>query len=388
MASTKKLEWWIDEREYHHFREFVEEKHGVIALCFPSEVVQAMRAFIDKDRAAGVEVELRELENVVADSFDDYSRRRSSYGQHIPDDFGSGETVKIRCEVPASLKEEFSIYIDENSEWGYGEALARAMNAYRDGGREQRLSDMLAEITDTLQNAEPTTTENDTASKPYTVEEKLAAIRSDLAESSGVDSAYEIAALTRDDIVGPIHEYCSKGGNETASDRTVSDYIDRVTDDLGLTQHPQKDELYTKDTDLDGPAFEYRDFSNLTTEQRVEAVRAKLLKKAKGRGCAQATAATIRDEFFDGEPSDSVAHDLRERAAECEGFGTRTTEGGVEAVKVNIVDVEDEGLLRAAGITPPSEIRAEADDEMHALMNAQVATDGGRDIDSQDGDSE
>ena len=384
MASTKKLEWWIDEQEYHHFREFVEEKHGVIDLCFPSEVVQAMRAFIDKDRAADVEDELRELEDVVADSFDGYSRRRTSFGSHVSDDFGSGETVKIRCEVPAILKEEFSIYIDENSEWGYGEALARAMNAYRDGGREQRLADRLAEITDTLQNDEPATAESDTDAKPYSVEDKLAAIRSDLADSSGVDSADEIAELTRADLVDPIHDYCAKGDNETASDRTVSDYIERITADLNLTQHPMNDRLYIKDADLDGPAFEYREYADLSTGQRVEAVRVKLLKKAKARGYAQATAATIRDEFFDGAPSESVAHDLRDRAAECEGFGRRTSEGGENAVKVDVVNVVDETLLKAADIEPPSEIEAEADAEMAAIMEAQVVTDGGRDIPKED----
>ena len=381
MSATKKLEWWVDKREYEHFRTFVEEKHGVIDLCFPSEIVQAMRAFIDKDQAADVESELRELEDAVADSFDDYSRRRrSSYGQHPPDDFGSDETVKIRCEVPAVLKEEFSIYIDEHSEWGYGEALARAMNAYRDGGREQRLADTLAGITDALQDETEITTESDTDAKPYSIEDKLAAIRSDLANESGVDSADEIAELTRADLIEPIHEYCAKAGNETASDRTVNDYIDRVTADLGLTQHPANDELFVKDADLDGPAFEYREYADLSTEQRVEAVRVKLLRKAKGRGCAQATAATIRTEFFDGEPAESVAHDLRDRAAECEGFKDGTARSSETVVKVDVADVTDEELLKAADIEPPSEIHAEADAEMDALMNARVATDGGRDI--------
>lgn len=386
MSSTKQLEWRIDSREYERFREFVGEKHGVVALCFPSEVTQAMRAFIDKDRAADVEERLDALEDVLADSFAGYSRRRRSSDPLAADDLGGEDTTKIRCEVPAELKEEFAIYVDENSEWGYGEALGRAMNAYRDGGREQRLADQLDAMTvaveavdvDAQDTDQGTESDDESESRPYSKEEKLEEIRRDLAEANRKDSAEEIQQLPRKQIVQAIHRYCSQEPDEPASDRTVNNYLGRIKEELELTDDPQNDVLLIKDDGMDGPAFEYKDFANLSTEERVEAVRVKLLQKAdSGRG-GQVSAADIQTEFFGGEPSDSVAHDLRNRAAEAEGFAVRTARDGVKTVRVNIPEVSDESLLDAAGLVDHQATEAEAAAEMDALMNAQqVRTDGG-----------
>lgn len=395
MSSTAKLEWWIDSREYELFREYVEEKHGVIALCFPSEVLQAMRAFIDKDRAADVEDKFATLEDALADSLPGYSRRRKSSGPLATDDLGEDDTTKIRCEVPAKLKEEFAIYVDEHSEWGYGEALGRAMNAYRDGGREQRLADALdamtaavesvdAENIETTQNNESDQDQesDETETRPYSREKKIEAIRCDLAEEYGKDSAEEIEQLPREQIVQAIHRYCSQDPEKDASDRTVSDYLSHITDELELTDHPQNDVLLIKDAELDGPAFEHKSYDALTTEERVEAIHVKLLREVDRNRRYQVAASDIQTGYFDGDPSDSVAHELRNRAAEAAGFGVRTARDGVQKLKVDLADVTDESLLETAGLSNQRNAEVEAAAEMDVLMDAEVATDGGTDLGS------
>lgn len=75
-----------------------------------------------------------------------------------------------------------------------------------------------------------------------------------------------------------------------------------------------------------------------------------------------------------------MAHNLRNWAAEADGFGVRTARDNVKKVYVNVSEVSDKSLREAAGITDRREATAEATAEMDALMNAQVVTDGGRDM--------
>lgn len=106
-----------------------------------------------------------------------------------------------------------------------------------------------------------------------------------------------------------------------------------------------------------------------------------ILAIAKPEPVAQVSAADIKSEFFDGEPSESVAHDLRNRAQEAEGFGGRTGGDEKKKVYVDINEFTDKDLLEAAGMTTPNEkeeIEDKAKDEMDALINAQLVADGGR----------
>lgn len=385
MSSTQRLQWWVDEHEYERFREFVAEERGVAGLCFPSAVRDAMRAFIDKDRAALVEETIDTFEDVLADSLDGYSRRRTSTDPLVKDDLGGEDTKKVRCKVPTALKEEFAIYVDENSEWGKGEALGRAMNAYRDGGREQRMVDRLENMMASVESVD--TAQNDESeSKPYSKEEKIEAIRTDILdrwpepveEIEEIDGMIPMAWFTES-----IDRWCTRGDREQATDRTRNKYLDLVADEFGL----YRDGPNFIVGEPDGLAFERRSYDALSTEERVEAVHVHLLRNADARHGAQVSAAGIRDDIFDGKPHDSVANDLRKRAAEKEGFGTRKAGGGDKTVYVSISKVSDERLLEAAGLLEQRRAKEQAQAEWSDYDQAEpVRSDGGRVRDTSGGE--
>lgn len=376
MSSTEKLEWWVDSREYELFREYVEEKHGVIGLCFPSEVVQAMRAFIDKDRAAAVEDELTALEDALAGTLPGYSRRRRSLDPLAKDDLGGEDTKKVRCEVPAALKEEFAIYIEEHSEWGKGEALGRAMNAYRDGGREQRLADRLEEMTAAVESSDidardaAQNDESDDEKNPYSVDDKLEAIRDDILDRwpEPVDELGEIEGKVPVAWVDEsVDRWCTKGNRKEATEKTKKKYYNLLADEFGFV----KDGQNFTGADLDDPAFERKPYRELSTEERIEAIHVQLLREADKNRRYQVSAAYIREEYLDGGPDDSTAHSLREKAADTRGFKPVTVRGK-EKLRVAPSDVPDE-LREKAGLTTQDddaeseEIKQKAEAKMAAL---------------------
>lgn len=401
MSDEKQLQWWVDAREVDLVWEYLRENSVADRDYFRFFVMDAMEEYIDHDLGSELKSKIGTLDELLSDNIAGYSRRRRNSEDDteplVADNFGSGETKKIRCDVRADLFERFKSYIDGlETDYGYGEALGRALNAYRGGGRHRRLIDRVTRIIDALggmsdieqaddtESDDESNDESDSESKPYSREEKLQAIRQDIADANNKASAAEISQFPRSQLLESIHEHCSQEPGKNASDRTVSSYIKEFKEDLGFVDHPKNDVLLIKDDEIDCLPFENKDYDALTTAERVEAVRVKLLREADSGTRYQISAADIKREYFDGEPSDSVAHDLRERAADADGFGVRKARDGKKKLKVDPYEVTDETILEAAGVLE----KVEGKREMDALDQAQreqqrqqyARTDGGTDI--------
>lgn len=376
MSDTSQLQWWVDTRELDRFNRFVERKHGATGPFFPIEMVQAVRSYLDKDRAAELEEKIEALDETLADALGDYSRRRKTSSDPFARDSYRDETTKIRTRVPASLKEDFKIFVDEHSELSYGEALDRAMSEYRDGGREQRLADELEEITAEVAALQDSSDDVDDAATPYSVDEKVEAITADVLEKNGLASAADLDQIPKRHVVESIDHYCARDADQ-ASDRTRSKYLERITDELQLAEHPSGKLLERIDDDS---PLEDRPFSTLSSDERDRVVRKALIRRAKSGKGAQLSAAQIADDVFSGEPSNKTAHSLRDRVADADGFGPRTGEDGEKKVYVNTDRVDPELLEDVVDeLQDSSDIEDAATEEMDALMNARVATDGGID---------
>lgn len=350
---------------------------------YKSEFVEsAMRMFIDEDPLEKTVAALDDVDGMLADFFSEFSRRRRSTATSVPPEWDDEPTTRLTVRVDPDLKERFKIWVAHNTDLTYGEAMARALREYRQNNYEQRIGEIAGHLRDQLSNIEGVeasdlstpsekTEPTPTDAKPYSKQDKIETILSDLADENNMESAHDIETVPKKQLAGFIHEYCARGGSE-ASDRTVSTYLGKIKDELGLVEHPNGVVL-VKDDGMDGLAFEHKNFDALTTEERVEAVHVKLVDRAASRGRAQVTAAEIRDEFFDGQPADSVAHDLRNRAAKADGFDTRTARSGEKALRVHVSEVTDDTIRTAAGLEARSEVEAEAEEAMAALDQAEPA---------------
>lgn len=380
MSSFAQIDWRVDTRAYDELLDHIVEKYGIedhaAGQLARGEIITAMEEFLDQDRFVEIEEMIGQLDATLADRIGGFSRRRTSRSDPLVDeDFGGDETTLVRHEIPMQLKEEFASYIKEHSEWGLGEALGRALRAHLDGGRAQR---PLGRLDAMIQKA--TRIGED---RPHSEDGKVSAIIDALIDDWGHDSASDIEGATREDFADYIHTFCSRGDRGEATDRTVRKYIGLVTDEIGLVPHPTTDGLFVPSTDSDDSACLRLGYEQLSQDERVKAVRLKLIRKAAQKGGdyadqAGVTATQIRDEFFDGAPSEAVAHKLRDLAAEAEGFGTKAPRGGGKLVRVILDDIGDSELLNAAGITPSEELERSAAEEMDVLANASpVRADGG-----------
>ena len=348
---------------------------------------------MDQDRGAEVESRLGALDQRLADTFDGYSRRRSSADPLLAEDVGCGNGNHIRPYILPEIYADFKEYVDElDVDMSYAEAVRRAMREHRHGGREQRMTDRLEDMTAAVGSAavdtpEPETTD-ESESNPYNVEDKIEAIRADLEDQAPVPLG-ELQQIPETWITESVDRWCVRGDRDEASERTRSTYIDHLCDTLGFVDVSGQPVIENPDM-LDGLPFERRSFDALSTDQRVEAVHVKLARKASSsagtQGRAQFTASDIQNELFETEVGESVAHKLRAKAADADGFHERDQEGREKAVAVDLVNVTDETILKAEGVDESSAWEKEVAAKMDNFVEGEPVMAGGSD--SIEGDFE
>lgn len=365
------------------------------------EISNAIREFVDDDLGSVTEEELIALDKDLSHSFEDYSRRRSSDGEDDtldPSDittFERGDLEQIQPQLSENLYNDLKALVaklnakrsDAEKRISNSAAVDLAIYEYCTNGRTQRNAELATEIregTDAVSvPKQADDTESNDESKPYHQEDKLAAIREDVLNRwpEPAESFEEIegAKIPLAWFTESIDKWCTKGDREQVTDRTRQKYLELVGDEFGLTRSGADFVV----GDLDGLAFERKEFEDLSKKQRVEAVHVRLIEELERHNRAQVSAADIKNMFFDGKPSDSVAHELRDLAAEADGFGLRKAHGE-QKLKVDLYDVTDETILEAAGVLE----KVEAKRKMDALDQAQreqqrqqyARTDGGTDI--------
>lgn len=184
---------------------------------------------------------------------------------------------------------------------------------------------------------------------------------------------------------------------EAAGAETVADeYIEPVVDVLGYKEHPSQPVLYVPESwepetaegsDVPTPAVDRKPFDDMNKEERIEAIRVALARKAADNGGRFAADYNfIRRKVFDRTVSKGYASNvMADVAADVDGLKLDTSRG-TKRITVLKNRLPDDLLAMAAPKDTDrdeqdgertEEITEEATAEMDALMSAQPVTDGG-----------
>lgn len=300
------------------------------------------------------------------------------------------------------MKERFAHHVKAETDNRTGTVLARALRERRDGGRARRVREKLERVADDAEDllAELNPDEDGLGIR----ERRTVAICNRLGEQ-----------FSRDDLEDAI------GAVAGSSDPTIQDYTDRVLERRGCVPHPNNPDLLVpestardiaRDNDIpgpDAPAYYWRSYGSLSRDEKVRGLRVELARRAlSNNGRSQADAATIRQDLFDGQPSEGHTRDLMDLATDADGF-TTTSRHGAERLRVELRRATDDLLATAKAVrdhdgadapaSGPDRHDAQQDDmdggesdaspgvqpdspgdvdtEMDALMNATPVTDGG-----------
>lgn len=390
-------------------------------------ISEAVIEFLDHDRSAPVEDRIRALDETLADRCEAYSRVRRSGDQVILTDdglaFDRHDLAKWRPYISEELYDDLQRFVDElnaersdaETDISYSAVIDLAIREYCDGGRDQRVTDCLGEMQTALESdaieigsadasagaaaetaADPDGSDGD-ANYPYFKKDRLARVYETIADELGIDSIEDCGGFPRSILLDAIDKWCTKQPEtERANDKTRQEYIDLVCEDLGLVESGNG-QTFTERTEVTEttPAFERKAaFGDLDRDERVEAIRVKLLRKADRRADANAAQATGGDvrEWFDDEPTPPHAVALRKAAVDGEVFTAGKRGDGEQTVQVALGNVTDVDLLRMAGLDDRASavesgdgeqdretVMAEAEAEMDRQMQAEpIRADGGR----------
>lgn len=278
----------IPESENEAVETTVISDYGEFGRYKASFVESAIRIFLDETVSKEIFDTLDKVDKQLADLFDGFSRRRrSSDATSVPPEWEDGPTTRLTVRINGDLKERFKKQAQE-MDLTYGDALARALREYRQNNFQQRSDNLVSYINDQLENitntnsniSTDTTTGTESASpsnngdsNPYYEKEKIAVIEEDLADNLNMPSPDEINQFARHDLEPLIHKWCSQQGREEVPDKTLTKYIKKVTDDLGLVEHPNGKLFETPNSDqLVTPATEISAYRNLDREQKIKDV--------------------------------------------------------------------------------------------------------------------
>jgi hypothetical protein len=340
VTADPKIGWRVPADEVEQFNVFVREKSGETEGWLGREIRRAMREWIDADEFAAVEQVADRLVRAAGrtpEALAEKKRRR--------DHPASEDTELVQCRAPRELQEAFAASAREQDEYP-GVHLARALRERRTNSRAQRVRTKLGRVVD---DAEAVLAEMDPEGEG---EKSITHLRT-LSICSELGEQF-----TEDELEATIAKIAGD------SPPTLRSYRERVLKHRNNVEHPNAPNLFVHEDTAreiaekadapgpDAPAFDRKDYSNLTREEKVHGLRVALARRAaQNDGRVQLDATAVRTKVFESEPSDSHARTLMRRAGLSDGFefGKRH---GKDRLRVSLRDVTDgelEGAIGAAG---------------------------------------
>jgi|GEM_PF-6963626 len=327
MRDTSKVQWQVPEEEWTRFRDHVHSQFGTVEGYLGREAELAMKQYIDADGYAGVEDLVNRLVEAAGRTPEEREQKNKSRSW-------SGETTRTSIRVGADLKAEFKAAVDDRDNINnYGQALARALNMYRTGGRSGRLEDKLDRIVD---DAESLLSEinDESDDKMGAVQRKTIAICNQLGDS-----------FKDEDLNDFIHEIAASG--EKASEPTLEKYRDLVLDRLDYERHPNVDDLWVSRQTAEKAAPDGMPAECRRTVERLDEgeMKRRLIYSVGRRAMATTSrdvtlpAAELREEVFDDAVSQPTMHEIMDAAADHFGIGTATPDRQ-KVIRVNLNELE------------------------------------------------
>lgn len=308
----------------------VREKHDTQDIYTGFEAELAIREYLDKDDGAALEERLRDQCTSVGSS---PPKRKK-----LVADLDSGEKKLAQWRIRSGLKEELKKYATETDNT-YSDVFALAIREYWTNSRLDRIETLYNRL--------------ETAIEPWEDQIGSDGVNVTVQDRRATAIAMELeSSFTRDELDDAITEITSD------SDYNRRTYTPKVAEYKGVEEHPNNPDLFipredaaelreNQDIDDSGPSVFEQSFDELTPDDRVLRVRARLYQNAaSGGGKTAMTHGEIVDEF-DDEPGKSTVYNLMGRAAEASGFNMASPHG-TKRLQVTARQVDDDDVIEAA----------------------------------------
>lgn len=343
--------WRVVEDDYDQFRANAVEKWGTSVGYVGVEFDRATREFFDLDDYAELEEYIRNESSPSSSADDEKEKPRDSIPTRSRTD-AEDRTTFTKC-IHEDTADRIVQFAHENDlrTWQVVTAIMREANA---GGRAQRLKDeLMNDATDESPsgtNSESNGTD-DRTNKRHVNQKKVDYLVKEFTDDDGTPRPF-----TKEEFGEALAEMPYGGGNTSYM---RNEWLPKVCDRLDLTEHPLKPELVVTEEraandleaegfDPDAPACEYRDYEDLSDEQRAHAIRLELVRLATGRGKSGLKTKTVCQKVFDGEPTFRKTRRLMDEATDAPGFET-DQKCGEKRIRCDLLDV-NEDVLADAGL--------------------------------------
>ena len=220
MSNRVRVDWQVPESEWEHFCEYVRSEFDGYKSYLGREVEKAMQEYALTDGYEEVEQLVDRLVQAAGRTLGDSQQKINS--------FESG-TTRVTARVDPTVKDSFKRRADGEENTSYGRVLAKALRAYREGGRSSRVKDKLERVVDDAESMLETV-RDDSDSNMGKKERQTVAICSDLP-----------SPFSRDQLEEKITEHAG------SSDYYIDEYTELVTDRLGplkVVERPGESDLF------------------------------------------------------------------------------------------------------------------------------------------------
>lgn len=363
MTFTTGLDWLVPAKEWERYCDHILDKWGDTTLYTGTEANHAMRQYMDID-------EFAEVEKEISDALQTGRTTHTEKTNATTTPLSEQEKCRVQVAVHPPTKEAFSSFARSNGE-NPGVMFAYAIREYRSGGRLGRITEKLDQQDDQEQERNPTTPA-----------EKCEVIYDRIRDTIGLDGNIpeETLVETIGDVAG-------------SSQPTIDKYLPDVLDALGLVYHPENADLYVHESRLEemgvdphAPPIDRKPAGVLNRDERIQGIKIEL-----SRAKTAMSTSEIQSSVLDGAYSISHVRDLANEIANQDEFGFRNTAGGKKILGKSGSSTHQTRIQTSSQSTGSDhtqqddsdereEITSDTAAEMDALMNADVATDGGEDI--------
>ena len=384
MYDHTRLDWRVPTEEWDRFRLYVEDRYGSLEGYLGREAENAMKEYADLDDYADIEARVDHLVEAAG-------RRSGGAHKKIKSEFGDARS-RVTVKVEATVKDKFRA-LAKGSENPFGVEFAKAIRAYREGGRAARLEHKLDRVLDDAAGvlAQINETDSDEDNSLSLVERNTVAIAHEMTDQ-----------FTDEELVETIKRVAN-----VKTPSTIDGYREDVINRLDMEPHPNAPGLWIPREQAESmvpegtPRVCRLSVGMLDREQRVERLKLEAGVRASrvASGKTKMDTSTIRSDVFDNEISKSSVRDLMRRAAETDGYQVGKRKGAsLLHVNLDVVQQADRYFMmdiidyrNAWSENPPSEPQPTSiDDYSHnesAVMRAEqelqalngATTDGGED---------
>jgi len=299
-----------------------------------------------------------------------------------------GESTRAYCRVSKDVKEEFTAHVEQTDK-RLGIAFAHACQLRREGGRPDRVQDKLERVVDDAESLLKVQNDSAEAGESMGKKERQTVqvcrdVREKLRENGDEDPDTFPLKFVENSIVDLL---CDESTDP--SNHYLPVYTEEVKERMGYVIEPGSTGLLIKEELVDPtPAYEQKDYGDLSTDERVEAVRVHIGRQARENGgLRQKSVEQIREDLFDNNPRKATVKNYVETASKAPGYSLKQKHGK-KRLKCKLEEVTDEELLEYIDhgdampiddeqrtITPDGDI--EADTIWQAQQEATVRADGG-----------